>query len=47
MVGMLALSSVYHGFKPSSGQTKDYEIGFVVSQLSTQYYGERAKTGWL
>ena len=27
MVSMLALSVVDHGFKPWSGQTKDYQIG--------------------
>ena len=29
MVGILASSVVYHGFKHLSGQTKDYEIGIV------------------
>jgi len=27
MVSMLSLSLVDHGFKPQSGQTKDYKIG--------------------
>jgi hypothetical protein len=27
MVGMLASNAVDHGFKPWSGQTKDYKIG--------------------
>jgi hypothetical protein len=27
MVSMLASSAVDHGFKPRSGQTKDYKIG--------------------
>jgi hypothetical protein len=27
MVSMLALSVVDHGFKPRTGQTKNYEIG--------------------
>jgi hypothetical protein len=39
--------AVDHGFEPRSGQTKDYKIGIVASPLSTQHYGERAKTEWL
>jgi hypothetical protein len=27
MVSVLALSAVYRGFEPRSGQTKDYKIG--------------------
>ena len=27
MVGVLASSAVHHGFKPRSGQTKEYKIG--------------------
>ena len=27
MVSVLALSAIDHGFKPRSGQTKDYKIG--------------------
>ena len=27
MVSMLASSAIYRGFKPRSGQTKDYKIG--------------------
>ena len=27
MVNMLAWSAVYHGFKPWSGETKDYKMG--------------------
>jgi hypothetical protein len=46
---VLALSAVYCGFEPASGQAKDYDIKlvFVASPLSRQPYEERAKTGWL
>ena len=35
------------GFKPRSGQTKDYEIGIAASLPCTQHEGVRTKTGWL
>jgi membrane associated rhomboid family serine protease len=35
MVSVLASSAVDRGFDPRSGQTKDYNIGFVDSSLST------------
>ena len=47
MVSVLASNAVDREFEPRSGQTKDYKIDFVASPLSTQHYGERAKTGWL
>ena len=34
---MVASTAVDHGFKYSSGQTKDCKIGFVASQLSMQH----------
>ena len=37
MVSVLDSSAVYRGFKPRSGQTKDYQLVFVVSALSTQH----------
>jgi hypothetical protein len=37
MVSVLTSSVVDRGFEPRSGKTKDYEIGIVVSPLSTQY----------
>jgi hypothetical protein len=40
-------TAVDRGFEPRSGQTKDYKLVFVASPLSTHYYGERVKTGWL
>ena len=36
MVSVLAASSVDREFEPRSGKTKDYELVFVVSPLSTQ-----------
>ena len=47
MVSVLASNAVDRGFEPRLGQTKDYTIDCVASPLSTQHYGERAKTGWL
>jgi hypothetical protein len=48
MVSVLAPSAVDRGFESRSGKTKDYiKFVFVASPLSTQHYGERAKTGWL
>jgi hypothetical protein len=47
MVSVLASIVVDHGFEPWSGQTKDYEIGFNASPLSTQHEGKRAKIGWI
>ena len=46
MVSVLTSSAVDRGFE-LSGQTKDYKLVFVVSPLSTQHYGVRAKTGLL
>ena len=34
VVSVLASSIVYHGFKPQSGQTKDYKMVFAASPLS-------------
>jgi hypothetical protein len=36
MVSVLSSSMVDRGFEPRSGQTKDYELIFVASPLSTQ-----------
>ena len=44
MVSVLASSAVDRGFESRSGQAKDYA---VASPISTQYKGERSKTGWL
>ena len=43
MVSVLVSSVVDRGFEPRSDQTN---LVFVVSPLSMQYKGERAKTGW-
>ena len=43
MVSVLAPSAVDRGFESWSGKIKNY----VASPLSTQHYGERAKTGLL
>jgi hypothetical protein len=45
MVSMLASSVVGRGFKPWSGQTKDYKIGICC--FSTKLTVLRAKIGWL
>ena len=43
---MLPSSLVDHGFKPRSGQTKDYDIGICC--FSVKYTALRYKsTGWL
>ena len=42
---MFASIVVDRGFEPLSVQTKDYELVFVASPLSTQHYGVRTKTG--
>jgi hypothetical protein len=47
MVNVLASSVVDRGFEPQSGQTKTIKLVFFASPLSTQHYGEGAKTGWL
>ena len=46
MAGMLASSVVDLGFKPWTGQTKDYQLVFFAFRLSKQHYGVRTKTGW-
>jgi hypothetical protein len=46
MVGVLASSAVDRGFKPQSGQTKDYEIGICC--LSDKHAALRRKSkDWL
>ena len=46
MVSMLALSAVYHGFEPRSGQAKDYKIG--VYCFSAKHSALRRKSkDWL
>ena len=47
MVSMLASSGVDHGIEPKPIKLKTIKLVFVASQLSTQFYGARAKTGWL
>jgi hypothetical protein len=42
MVSVLALSAVDHGFKPWSGQTKDYKIGICC--FSAKYAALRRKS---
>jgi len=46
MVSMLALSAVYHGLEPRSGQAKDYKIG--VYCFSAKHSALRRKSkDWL
>jgi hypothetical protein len=46
MVSVLASSAVDRGFKPRSGQTKDYEIGICC--FSTKHAALRKKSNdWL
>jgi hypothetical protein len=46
MVSVLASSAVDHGFKPRSGQTKDYTIG--ICYLSVKHAALRSKSkDWL
>ena len=46
MVNMLASSAVDHGFKPQSGQTKNYKIGICC--FSAKHAALRRKsTDWL
>jgi hypothetical protein len=37
MVNMFSFSVVDRGFKPSSGQTKDYKLEYFASPLSSQH----------
>ena len=37
MISVLASNTVFRGLEPRSGQSKDYEMVFVASPLSTQY----------
>jgi hypothetical protein len=46
MVSVLASSAVDHGFKPRSGQTKDYKIG--ICYFSAKHAALRSKSkDWL
>ena len=46
MVNVLASSTVYRGFEPRSGQTKDYKIGMCC--FSAKHAALRRKSkGWL
>ena len=46
MISMLALSAVDRGFKPRSGQTKDYKIG--ICYFSAKHAALRSKSkDWL
>jgi hypothetical protein len=47
MVSVLASSAVDRGSSPGRVKPKTIKLVFVASPLSTRYYGERAKTGWL
>ena len=47
MVSMLVSSAVDHGFKPRSGQTKDYEIGICCFSTKHAALRRKSKTGWL
>ena len=47
MVSVLALSAVYGGFESRSGQAKTIKLVFDAYLLSTQHYGEKAKTSLL
>ena len=47
MVSVIASSAVDRGFEPGRIEPKTVKLVFVASLLSTQHYGERAKTGWL
>ena len=48
MISVLVSIVVDRGFKPWSGQNKDYKIGTCYfSDKHTAFKGERAKTGWL
>ena len=52
MVSVLVLSVVSHGFKPQSGQTKDYKIGIcclpTIKVLNIKETSEvSTNTGWL
>jgi hypothetical protein len=46
MVRMLASSVVDHGFKPPSGQTKDYNIFFCCFSANRTTLGRKSKN-WL
>jgi hypothetical protein len=47
MVSLIALSVVGRGFKPWSGQTKDYEIGICYCSAMRAALKEKENTGWL
>ena len=47
IVSVIASSVVGRGFELRSGKPKSNKLLFVTSPLSTQHWGERAKTGWL
>ena len=44
---MIGQSVIDHGFEPDWIKQKTITLVFVASLLSTQHYGQRAKTGWL
>jgi hypothetical protein len=44
MVSTLSLNAIDFGFKPRSGETKDYKLVFAASALSMQLEGVRAIT---
>ena len=47
MVSMLASSAEDRGFKPRSGQAKDYEIGICCFSAKHAALRRGAKTDWL
>ena len=42
MVNMLALSAVDHGFKPWSGQTKDYKMACSIKEKEQRLVGSES-----
>jgi hypothetical protein len=46
MVSMLALSAVDHGFKPWSGQTKDFKIGICCFSATYAALRRKSKDCW-
>ena len=47
MVSVLVSSAVDRGFESGRVKPRTIKLVFVISSLSTQHYGERAKIGWL
>ena len=47
MVSVLASRAVDRGFESLLVKPKTIKLVFVASPVSTQHWGERAKTGWV